>query len=142
VARRRSARQPTRDVAHHASRLRTSLGDPATLVGRDGGDVLDLGPDAVDAARFEALVAAVTRGRADPDATERDLAQLDEALALWRGAPLAGFDHEGWARPDAVRLTELRHLALDDRAESHADGRPGRRRPTTPTAARSSTRGP
>ena len=49
------------------------------------------------------------------------LEELTEALALWPGAALEGFEHEEWARPDAVRLDELRAQAVDDRAEAELD---------------------
>ncbi len=79
---------------------------------RAGGYELLLPPDAVDAQRFEALLAdaarAVGSGR---------VAMLEEALALWRGPAFAGFEHEDWARPSAARWTELRDTASDDRAE-------------------------
>ena len=42
----------------------------------------------------------------------------DEALALWRGQPLADFAYEPFALPHAARLEELRLLALEQRAEA------------------------
>ena len=75
-------------------------------------------PAAVDAGRFEALV----REAADPGLpASRTLELLTQALTLWTGAALEGFEHEEWARPDAVRLDELRAQAVDDRAQAELD---------------------
>ena len=64
--------------------------------------------DAVDAWRFESLIAAAER----PDAGDR-VALLTQALALWRGTALAGFADEGWAAPTAQRWSELHSLARE-----------------------------
>ena len=57
----------------------------------------------LDLSRFEELTAS-----GDRDA-------LDEALALWRGQPLAEFGGELWAAPAIARLEELRLVALENR---------------------------
>jgi hypothetical protein len=44
--------------------------------------------------------------------------RLEEALALWRGDPLAEFAGEPWAGPVAGRLTEAYDLALEDRVDA------------------------
>jgi DNA-binding SARP family transcriptional activator len=79
--------------------------------------------DDVDAARFDALV-----GRAERDASNGrpdDAADaLREALALWRGPALGDLAELDFARPEAVRLDELRLAALDARID--ADLRCGR----------------
>ena len=56
-------------------------------------------------------------GRPGVDREQR-VAGLSEALALWHGPALDGFEHEDWARPHAVRLEELQANAVDDRAEA------------------------
>jgi predicted ATPase len=43
---------------------------------------------------------------------------LTEALALFRGPPLADFTYESWARGEIERLEELRLVCLEDRIEA------------------------
>ncbi len=66
------------------SRLRKALPDGA-IEGQTDGYRLRMEPDAVDAVRFERLLARA-RHEEDP----RRLRLLREALALWRGPALAG----------------------------------------------------
>src|SRR5262245_96179 len=73
------------------SRLRKLL-PPGTLVTRPPGYLLRVEPEAVDLLRFERLVAEAR----DCDQA-RASSLLREALALWRGAPLAELD-EPFAR--------------------------------------------
>ena len=87
------------------SRLRRQLG--ADVVHTDPvGYRLDAD---VDAGHFTELLAA-TAGEADP------LDLLDAALALWRGDAYDEFAHELWARSEAIRLGELRSVAIERRA--------------------------
>jgi WD40 repeat protein/ABC-type cobalamin/Fe3+-siderophores transport system ATPase subunit len=79
--------------------------------------VLRLGTDEFDAARFERLVADGQRRAAAHDLVAA-LTAFDEALGLWRGPAWAEFADEDFARADAVRLEELRALAIEERAES------------------------
>src|ERR1041385_3356004 len=92
----------------YVSRLRKALG-PGRLEGRPPGYVLHAEPDEVDAVRFEALVRRA-RERAGRDANAA-AALLDEGLALWKGAPLAGLADEPSLRPEVARLEELRLVA-------------------------------
>lgn len=82
------------------------------LVTAPPGYALHAAPDAVDAWRFEAAVAASARdlgaGRPAPA-----LAALEEALALWRGPAYAENEGEGWARAEIDRLDELRLVAVE-----------------------------
>ena len=101
--------QPPSDAANAlqrlVSRLRKAL--PEGLVeGHTGGYRLRVEPDAVDAVRFERLVAHA-RDDEDPLGVRR----LREALALWRGAAMqdvglscTGFDGDsvGWGLPAAL----------------------------------------
>jgi DNA-binding SARP family transcriptional activator len=64
--------------------------------------------DAVDAWRFERLVASARA--ADP---ARALDLLDEALGLWRGPAYAEFADEVWAATEAARLAHLRRAAAE-----------------------------
>ena len=102
-----------------ASRLRARLASakvPADLMHRAPGYLLDLDPGLVDAVRFEDLATAARR-ELDPR-PERAAELLDQALALWRGPAWAEFADDDFARPEAVRLQELRLAALEDRAEA------------------------
>ncbi|QWF83283.1 BTAD domain-containing putative transcriptional regulator [Amycolatopsis sp. CA-230715] len=74
-------------------------------------------PDAVDAWRFEALVAAAGKSL-DGRRPGAALSEVDEALALWRGPAYAEFADEAWARAEIDRLDELHLLAGERRAEA------------------------
>ncbi|MGC7097710.1 BTAD domain-containing putative transcriptional regulator [Amycolatopsis lurida] len=87
------------------------------LVTMSPGYALRAEPDAVDAWRFEAAVAESARLLAGGQA-ERARVLLDDALALWRGPAYAEFAEQDWARAEADRLTELRLLAVERRAEA------------------------
>lgn len=86
------------------------------LVTRGAGYALLPAPDDVDAWRFERTVADA--GTADPPAV---LAMLDEALGWWRGPAYADFPDAPWAHTDRARLTELRLLAVERRAQAQLD---------------------
>ncbi|MBN1527840.1 MAG: AAA family ATPase [Thermoleophilaceae bacterium] len=112
------------------SRLRTAI-DPTRrgeeiLVTRTPGYVLRLEPGQLDLDEFDALVA---KGRdliasGTPSEASRTLA---EALALWRGEPLADLTYEPFVQAEAEQLTERRLIALELRTEAdlalgrHAD---------------------
>ena len=59
-------------------------------------------------------------GARDEDAAGR-AATLREALALWRGAPLADFEYESFVQAEAARLGELRQQAVEGRIEAELD---------------------
>ncbi|WP_371598753.1 BTAD domain-containing putative transcriptional regulator [Streptomyces sp. NBC_00564] len=85
---------------------------PARLLVTEGpGYALRVSPDAVDAWRFEAVV-----GGAVELPAEEALGGLEEALGWWRGPAYAEFAHEGWARGERSRLSELRLQAVERRA--------------------------
>jgi len=96
------------------SRLRRALPGPAALRSVPGGYCLDLAPEAVDALRFERLAREGRRAFSDGDA-EAAARRLREALALWRGEPLADVADAPFAVPAIVRLSELRLAAIEDR---------------------------
>ncbi|TDD50870.1 SARP family transcriptional regulator [Nonomuraea terrae] len=87
------------------------------LVTAPPGYALRAAPESVDAWRFEAAVAESAR-LLDGGAAGEALALLDEALGLWRGPAYAEFAELDWARGEAVRLDELRRLAVERRAEA------------------------
>jgi len=95
-------------VQGNVSRLRRVLAPDAELVARAPGYVLDVAPELVDSGRFEAELEAA-RG-AEPSAA---VALLDRALAMWRGRAFQEFEDHDWARGEAVRLQELRLVALE-----------------------------
>ncbi|HEX6345640.1 AfsR/SARP family transcriptional regulator [Umezawaea sp.] len=75
---------------------------------------LDADPEQVDAHLFRTLVA---RAGETPDAVERR-AVLGEALALWRGAPMAGIDRLG-GPVEAQRLAAVEDAVDADLALGH-----------------------
>jgi len=110
--------QPPADTANAlqrlVSRLRKAL--PEGLIeGQPGGYRLTVEPDAVDAVRFERLVAQA-RDAEGP----RRVQLLREALALWRGAAMADVGLEDSEALDAAvtRLERLRLAALEDRFDA------------------------
>jgi WD40 repeat protein/DNA-binding SARP family transcriptional activator len=111
-------------VQDHVSQLRKLLGQTggtgageSILETRAPGYLLRVGPDQLDAFRFERLAAeaagALGRGDADPAAS-----LLRQAFALWRGPPLADFLYEPFAQPAIARLEAARLGALERRIEA------------------------
>ncbi|MFI6443920.1 BTAD domain-containing putative transcriptional regulator [Kitasatospora sp. NPDC050543] len=74
------------------------------LVSEPPGYAVRLPHDAVDALRFERLLA---------QARESGGSGLDEALGLWRGEAYAEFADEPWAATEIARLAELRLSARE-----------------------------
>ena len=96
----------------YISQLRKTLGHEV-LVTRPGGYVLQVAPGQLDVHRFEQLVDDAR------DAEPREAAEkLREALALWRGPPLADFAYDDFARSEIARLEERRLVALEQRIEA------------------------
>ena len=96
----------------YVSQLRKTLG-PEMLVTGPGGYMLKLAPGQLDADRFEQLVDDAR------DAEPRDAAEwLREALALWRGPPLADFTYDDFAQGEIARFEERRLVALERRIEA------------------------
>jgi DNA-binding SARP family transcriptional activator len=94
------------ETAHKAlqvyvSQLRKLLGKER-LQRQTPGYRLRVEPDELDLTQFHRLRA---EGR------------LDEALALWRGSPLADLANERFAQPEIARLEELRLACLEERGE-------------------------
>lgn len=95
----------------YVSRLRKELGDRVGT--RPPGYILRVDPSELDLDRFEQLVGDA-RASGPAEAAEK----LREALALWRGSPLAEFAYEPFAQPDIARLEELRLAALEERIDA------------------------
>ncbi|MGI8334404.1 AfsR/SARP family transcriptional regulator [Actinomadura scrupuli] len=117
-----TGRPPAPTTLHaYISQLRRALEPerrprtPARVLVRDGpGYVLRLTAEAVDAERFTELA---TRGgqalrRGDPGTAA---AQLDAALALWRGPAYADLRNVAFTAPEVARLENLRLTAREDR---------------------------
>ncbi len=100
----------------YVSGLRKALGSDRILT-RAPGYVLQLDSSEVDLGRFERLAREGREALADGDA-ERAAALLSEALALWRGPPLADLDATPFAYAERLRLGELRVSAIEERIES------------------------
>ncbi len=88
---------------------------PRVLVTSDRGYLLAVGPDAIDAARFEAAAAdGRSLLRSDPAAASE---RLRAGLDMWRGSAWQDFAYEDFAQMEITRLEELRVTALGDRIE-------------------------
>ena len=98
------------------SDLRKVLGHETVLT-REPGYVLDINPSCVDLHVFERLVAQAAEGG---DAGRRS-ALLHEALALWRGPPLADLAFEPFANVEIARMEELRTTAREELIESELE---------------------
>jgi YVTN family beta-propeller protein len=95
--------------------LRKALGeDGASLRTQAPGYVLDLEPGALDLDAFTAL-RAEARDAPEP---ARAADALHEALALWRGAPLAELDGAPFGTAARAQLEEQRLGALEDRIDA------------------------
>jgi predicted ATPase/DNA-binding SARP family transcriptional activator len=112
-----------RDMLHvRVSELRAALraGRPdgsdraAGLLARDGGYLLQLADDGLDARTFERLAAAGARALGVGD-HDRAQASLTDALSLWHGPALAEFADEPFATAAVTRLEGLRVQARENR---------------------------
>jgi DNA-binding SARP family transcriptional activator len=108
--------QPPRTAAtslqNFISALRKSLG-PDVLETRSPGYRLNVKTGDLDLERFRQSVED-----ARPLAAAERSARLREALALWRGPPLADLTFEAFAQPHIAHLEELRLTALEQRVEA------------------------
>ena len=105
----------TNTLQSQISRLRSILGDRAAILGRPPGYVLDIGDEATDVETAERLI------RQGIQATDpvHSASQLQAAVALWRGQPLADVAGLAWFADHAQRLDHLllqaRHALIDVR---------------------------
>jgi DNA-binding SARP family transcriptional activator len=106
-------------VSIYVLRLRRLIGDTDStiLVTRTPGYLLRLAPGDTDADVFETLVREGSRAYAAGD-PERAAAQLAEALALWRGSPLADVPATRLVETEASRLSDLRLDARELRVQA------------------------
>jgi DNA-binding SARP family transcriptional activator/Tfp pilus assembly protein PilF len=99
-------------VQNHVMRLRKSLGAAAQIRTHPHGYEMRADDAELDAARFEAHLAAAREAARDGS---WDIAakEAQAGLALWRGEPLADVESDLLATRDIPRLTELRLQAVE-----------------------------
>ena len=105
-----------KSVHIYVSRLRKSLGADR-IETTPAGYRLRTERDEVDIDRFESLA---VEGRSALERDDPAVAEstFDEALALWRGEPLADFSYDGFAQSELRRLDELRNEVVADRVDA------------------------
>ena len=104
-------------LQQHVSRLRKSLEPHGVLVTRAPGYALEIAPEQVDLERFRALVERGRRELGD-DSAEDAARTLRDALAFWRGRPLADLANEPFAADASRALEEERLAALETRIDA------------------------
>lgn len=114
--------KPTGALQAKVSQLRRALesaepGGRDLVMSRGPGYVLDVAPDAVDAARFTGIVERTVADR--PGTPDEAATRLADALALWRGPALADVADAAFARAAVVELEEQWLTAT----EAHLDAR-------------------
>jgi DNA-binding SARP family transcriptional activator len=102
-------------VQRQVSDLRKLLGP--VIETRPPGYLVRTGLESFDLARFEWLAEEAASNLAH-GAHARAVGRLREALALWRGPPLADLAYEPFAAAPIARLDELRLAALEQRIEA------------------------
>jgi predicted ATPase/DNA-binding SARP family transcriptional activator len=106
-----------RTVQVYVSRLRRALGDETLLATTPAGYRLRVDPGELDSAHFERLLEDGRRALSEGRAGEAG-ALLRDALALWRGPPLADLAYAPFAQAEIARLDEQRLAALEARVEA------------------------
>ena len=101
---------------NYVSQLRRVLGDDR-LQTQPRGYALRVRPGELDVDGFRQQFEEGRRAQAAGD-PERASLLLREALALWRGSPLADFTYEAFARDEIGRLDELHLSALIERIDA------------------------
>jgi DNA-binding SARP family transcriptional activator len=108
-----SPRTARHALQNYVSALRKALGNDLVRT-TDYGYVLVAPADAVDALRFERLVAEAREALTN---NER-VVKLREGVSLWRGRPLADLTYEPFAQTEIRRLEELQLTAREDLIEA------------------------
>lgn len=103
----------TATVQSHVSRLRGVLAPDFQITYDSGGYRVETVSGEVDADTFERRFS-----RSRTLEAEGRVVQLERALALWDGSAYGGFADHGEVRGDAVRLNELRSVAIEEWAEA------------------------
>jgi DNA-binding SARP family transcriptional activator/class 3 adenylate cyclase len=107
-----------RSLHAHLSRLRKALGPELALHRRGTGYVLTAAAAELDTERFSDLLDEGQRALAGGEA-DKAVDLIEQALALWRGRPLADLPAADFVQGEVARLEEQRLTAL----ECLADGR-------------------
>jgi DNA-binding SARP family transcriptional activator/streptogramin lyase len=100
-------------LQNFVSELRRKLGKDVVRTHATGYS-LEIEPECLDLYSFRQLLDDA-RARSELEERSRLLA---EALALWRGPPLADFSFEPFAQAEISRLEELRTTAREERADA------------------------
>ena len=103
-------------LQNFVSELRRKLGKDVVRTHATGYS-LEVERECVDLYGFQQLL---EEARARPALEERSRL-LAEALALWRGPPLADFSFEPFAQAEIARLEELRTAAREERAQAELE---------------------
>ena len=103
-------------VQRQVSDLRKLLG-PAAIETKAPGYLVHAEPGSLDLDRFQADFSQA-REEVALGNPARGAELLRQALALWRGAPLADLEYESFARVAIERLEELRLEALEERIDA------------------------
>jgi DNA-binding SARP family transcriptional activator/ABC-type branched-subunit amino acid transport system substrate-binding protein/DNA-binding beta-propeller fold protein YncE len=106
----------TKTIQVYVAQLRKALGEGLVVTRGRGYSLATAGHD-VDIVRFERL-SSQGRGRLDGGDAAGAAELLLEALALWRGPPLADFAYEQFAQAEIGRLEEEHLAALEARIEA------------------------
>lgn len=101
----------------YVSRLRHFLGREVIELA-DHGYLLNADVEQVDALRFEQLIRAAT---ADDCAPQESRSLCHDALQLWRGMPFGELADVDPFRLEAMRLDELRMLAMETQLEAELE---------------------
>jgi YVTN family beta-propeller protein len=123
----RAPANAVKNVQVHVSRLRKALEAGSRSGGsesrngivrtRANGYVLEVARGELDVDEFQRLVEEGRRALAAGE-PEHAGTILREALALWRGAPLADFTYDSFAQSEIGRLDELRLGAVEERIDA------------------------
>jgi DNA-binding SARP family transcriptional activator len=108
----RPPRTAVTSLQNFLSQLRKLLG-PEAVVTKPPGYLLRVEPGQIDAFCFEKMVDQA-RSLEAPERSRK----LQDALALWRGPPLADFTFESFAQAEIRRLEALRASALEERIDA------------------------
>ncbi|MEU1587497.1 BTAD domain-containing putative transcriptional regulator [Micromonospora sp. NPDC005710] len=101
-------------LQRHISYLRGVLGEPGAIMARPPGYLLDTGPNSTDVQAAEHLIKLARRST---DRSEQ-VKHLTDAVALWRGPPLADVAGSAWLEEQAEHLARLRLEAERSLAEA------------------------
>jgi DNA-binding SARP family transcriptional activator len=110
-------------VHGYVSQLRKALAngdgrsERSVVVTREPGYLLAIESEQLDLARFESLRASAREAMARGEVAVAR-AELERALALWRGSPLEDLSSEAFAVEAARRLEELRLGAIEERFDA------------------------